>query len=259
MKRGKMISLKREEKGMTVSELAKELNVSEWRVERWEEGELPDSEHLLNLSAVLDIPVEELLRDGDDEEDGAKDLSYGEGYGINGAGMNVSPKVGEPDNYNKGVLKKAENDISTLKETVVATPSGRDGYGIAERVFGYIVMAIFICIVIVTESMQFIDWINRPRELTTENYGDYITVSVDPVRNYNCDEYIVTIEAKEDITDLNMFLEIDFYLYMKGNVEQTVQFSGSIKKGEKLEKRVYLEIFGTYTRYRVRSISGGLA
>ena len=43
MKRGEILTQKRKEKGLSVADLAKELNVSEWKIERWEAGELPDS------------------------------------------------------------------------------------------------------------------------------------------------------------------------------------------------------------------------
>lgn len=59
------ISKKRIEKGLSVTELAEKTGVHEEEAERWESGKLPDSEHLLSLSAVLDVPVEDILCGGD--------------------------------------------------------------------------------------------------------------------------------------------------------------------------------------------------
>ena len=65
MKRGEFLFDKRTKKGLSVSALAKKLGVSEAEVWRWESGALPDSEYLLRLSEVLDIPVEDILQGGD--------------------------------------------------------------------------------------------------------------------------------------------------------------------------------------------------
>lgn len=70
MKRGELLSDKRIEKGFSVSVLAQKLGVAETDVERWEAGELPDSKHLLALSALLDIPVEDILQGGIAAEEG---------------------------------------------------------------------------------------------------------------------------------------------------------------------------------------------
>ena len=70
MKRGEILTQKRKEKGLSVADLAKELNVSEWKIERWEEGELPDSEHLIGISEALDISVEDILLGKSDATDG---------------------------------------------------------------------------------------------------------------------------------------------------------------------------------------------
>lgn len=70
MKRGELLSDKRIEKGFSVSALAQELGVPAEEVERWEAGELPDSEHLLALSELLEISVEDILRGGDNADGG---------------------------------------------------------------------------------------------------------------------------------------------------------------------------------------------
>lgn len=77
MNTGDYLSTKRAEKGLSVSGLAEKLNISEEEVRKWEDGELPDSEHLLALSALLGVSVEDILRGGDahrDEESERQEL-----------------------------------------------------------------------------------------------------------------------------------------------------------------------------------------
>ncbi|HIZ08849.1 MAG TPA: helix-turn-helix domain-containing protein [Candidatus Borkfalkia avicola] len=65
---GDLLENKRREKGLFVQEVAQKLGVSVDEVLRWEAGELPDSAYLLQLSALLDVSVEEILRDVGDGE-----------------------------------------------------------------------------------------------------------------------------------------------------------------------------------------------
>ena len=60
---GKFIYELRKEKGMTQSELAEKMGVTDKSVSRWENGKtLPDISLLLQLSNVLDITLPELLK-----------------------------------------------------------------------------------------------------------------------------------------------------------------------------------------------------
>ena len=62
VKTGKRISNSRKNKNLTQEELASRLGVTPQAVSRWERGNaMPDIEFLMPLSAMLDIPVEDLL------------------------------------------------------------------------------------------------------------------------------------------------------------------------------------------------------
>lgn len=62
VKTGKLISKQRENKGLTVSALAKKLGVSEKEVTEWEKGQkAPDITLLQKLSKVLGVTSDELL------------------------------------------------------------------------------------------------------------------------------------------------------------------------------------------------------
>ena len=62
---GQMIRLARIKKGMTQSDLAGVMNVSQGAVGQWESGiTLPKARNIAKLSEVLEIPVEKLLKAG---------------------------------------------------------------------------------------------------------------------------------------------------------------------------------------------------
>ena len=60
---GKMISLLRTEKGMTQSELAEKMNVTDKAVSKWERDlSCPDINTISKLADVLEVSVDELLQ-----------------------------------------------------------------------------------------------------------------------------------------------------------------------------------------------------
>lgn len=62
---GPMIRDARIRKGMTQAGLAETIGVSQGAVGQWEQGmTIPRPKHIVRLSTLLDIPVEELLKAG---------------------------------------------------------------------------------------------------------------------------------------------------------------------------------------------------
>ena len=62
IKIGKFISAKRKEKGITQSELAEKLLISDRAVSKWENGIcLPDASNIVELCKILDITVNDLF------------------------------------------------------------------------------------------------------------------------------------------------------------------------------------------------------
>ena len=62
---GQRIRLARVTKGLTQAELAERMNVSQGAVGHWEIGyTLPKAGHLVKLSELLEIPIDELLKAG---------------------------------------------------------------------------------------------------------------------------------------------------------------------------------------------------
>ena len=63
VKTGNLIALCRKEKGLTQAALAERLGVSDRAVSKWETGRsLPDADNMLELSRILGITVDELLK-----------------------------------------------------------------------------------------------------------------------------------------------------------------------------------------------------
>lgn len=251
MKRGDFLALKRMEKKLSVADLAREIGVSEFTVERWEEGELPDSAHLLALASALGVTVEDILREESDEsasfadgDNGAFSEERDDGTGYGDA---------EPDEQENADTQSGTDSSESIG------PSGHNGYFAAERKFGYFVFAVFLIAVVITSLIQTIGWINRPRELTIENYNDFITVSISPTTNANPDEYVVKVTAKEDITDLHITVEVYFSGSIDGDRMRTVYLSGNLKKGESVKQTVRLTGYAINTGHEVTYINGGLA
>ena len=63
VKTGNLIAYCRKEKGLTQANLAEQLGVSDRAVSKWETGRsLPDADNMLELSRILGITVDELLK-----------------------------------------------------------------------------------------------------------------------------------------------------------------------------------------------------
>lgn len=251
MDRGKFLYDKREEKGLSVPELAKILNVSEWKIERWEEGELPDSEHLLRLSSILGVSVEEIL---------CGESADATGYGC---AQDESDGYENRDSFGRDTYREEEGGNTTVTgdsvNAVGIQQSGKNGYTASERTFGYFVFTVFVAVVVILLAVQFFGWITRPREITLDNYKDYIEIDVVPTRNFNCDEHILRITAKQDVSGLDITLNVTFHDFLKGDYSETVTLSGDLAEGGTLEKTVKLPFFSFDSGYEVESVTGGLS
>lgn len=262
------LSTKRAEKGLSVSGLAEKLNISEDEVRKWEDGELPDSEHLLALSALLGVSVEDILRGGDahrDEESEQQEpvnSSHSEDLQTSQAEFD-EPAISE-DNAYRGNECGSSQSGNYIRSDCAISPSGRNGYSSAERKFGYIVFAAFIAIIIFISFMRFFSWATRPRELTVDNYKNYIEIEITPARSFNPDEYIVSVTPNARIADFRMTLEVDFRIfdYSSGTgfieFSETVTISGNPEEQETIEQSVRIGEIAFEEGYKVISVSGGL-
>ena len=76
VKTGNLIAYCRKEKGLTQANLAEQLGVSDRAVSKWETGRsLPDAGNMLELSRILGITVDELLKGEKTDEGGFNQMA----------------------------------------------------------------------------------------------------------------------------------------------------------------------------------------
>ena len=295
MKRGELLSDKRIEKGFSVSALAQELGVPAEEVERWEAGELPDSEHLLALSGLLDIPVEDILRGGDNADGadvpdggqiGVADGAQGGGKEAAGAAepQNSGEENADSHRFDFGGVRKERGESSAPEKAAPKesyyeklhkkirysdNPSSPDyrigggeynGYSKGERLFGYVVFAIFTAVIVIMLAVQFTGWLARPRALTMENYRDFIEIDVVPTESFNPDDYVLRVTAKEYITDLRLTVRVKFGHFYDDDFFETVTVSaGVLRKDDTAEETIHISEIAFDRGFEVLSIEGDLA
>ncbi|MBQ8295307.1 MAG: helix-turn-helix domain-containing protein [Clostridia bacterium] len=257
---GYFIKEKRIELGFTVEQFAAEVGVTRFLAEDWENGTIPETQHLLPIANVLKCEVEDLLKGSEPptppqpqekaEEQEERQLSE------------VLPQQKDPQKEEKSYYEELNEKIKDLPTTTQA--SGENGFSAADRKFGYILLAIFVAILLVLFVATWGAYLTRERNLTVENYREYLTIKVLSTRNVNPDTYEVRVTAKNrKIYDLDMEVGVTFRLYgtsLDGNgVVHTVTFDDAdLVEGETVSKVIHLSIMGFECGYEVINISGGL-
>ncbi|MBE5752917.1 MAG: hypothetical protein E7343_02490 [Clostridiales bacterium] len=194
----------------------------------------------------------------------------------------MSEKKSQTEEFNSGQDKKKYCD--TLNEETATTDSstcesvelkGSNGFSDGERKFGFVLCWIVMALIFIINATSVLSIIFRPRELTMENYQDYITVDV-----VNCGtntgtneaEYEIRVSRKEktyDVTNFSMKVEVTFELlpanlpYMQGYDEEiTYQMSFSdflLKENETLVHKLTLpHVLYSENTVTVITVSGGM-
>ncbi|MFQ7077458.1 MAG: helix-turn-helix domain-containing protein [Christensenellaceae bacterium] len=166
----------------------------------------------------------------------------------------------------KSYYEKLHEKMKDIDFDVETYPSGQNGFSAWERKFGYILCSAFIVILLLIRISGLIGYINRDREVTTENYTEYVGVSVNSISSFNPQEYDLSVTAKKRITNFEMTVEVFFHnpfngLYGKDSedISKTVNFSiAVIESGETVTERITLEKIMFDRRFEVISVSGGL-
>ena len=284
MKRGELLSDKRIEKGLSVSALAQKLGVSAAEVERWEAGELPESGHLLALSALLDISVEDILRGGEDaDEAGALEGPSGGAQGSREEDASDAAETqereteaGEPSHrFDFGEVRREQRNGEPLDSDafddirndpafvqVLAREEGEscNGYSSGERKFGYMLFAVFTVVAVIMLAVQFAGWVSRPRELTMENYREFLDIDVVPTESFNPDEYIVRVTAKEVMTNLRITVRVTFWSFRGNEFSETVTVAAAVlSEGGTAGEPIHISEIALDQGFEVLSAEGDLA
>ena len=260
---GKYIREKREALGLTKEELAEKLNVGAYDVDCWEAGFFPSAEFLLPLSDALHIDVEELLS-GEDlaEKDSAAPVSPASSPEVPSTS---SPTAAPAEKSYYEELREEMND--TDWGNVEVSPSGENGFSVGERIFGKILCICFIVVILIIQGTHFFEYLNRERELTLENYREYIEISVyasDGAATgnstvFNPDEYTVRITAREDIGEFSVAIEVTFRNILYEDIVRTVNIGGeSLSEGNTVEETLSFDTVVMETGYEVISVEGKL-
>lgn len=166
----------------------------------------------------------------------------------------------------KSYYEKLHEKMEDIDFDVETYPSGQNGFSSWERKFGYILCSAFIVILLLIQISGLIAYINRDREVTTENYTEYVGVSVRSISSSNSQEYDVTVTAKKKIINFRMTVEVSFYDLFdiafgkdSEDISKTVNFSiAVIESGETVTERITLEKIMFDRTFEVISVSGGL-
>ena len=271
---GEYIRRKREARGLSQAELAEKLGVSTSEISAWEAGFFPEAEYLLPLSAALGVEVEELLsgEDAADGESAAKAV-FVAGQSSEIKSEEVSPKepksseeqAEEPekpeaavnDSANGSGRNKAEPSARPVKsakapaeesyyeklhkklgktdwEKVIEPPSGENGFSDGERRFGKILCICFIILILILQGTRLQSYLQRDRELTLENYRQYIEISVHPAGEgpvyTDLTEQVLEVTAKKEIRDFSISVKVCFSYTLSGDSENTVFREAQIRE-----------------------------
>ena len=165
-------------------------------------------------------------------------------------------------------LREKMND--TDWENIEVPHSGENGFSVGERIFGKILCICFIVVFLIIQGTHFFEYLNRERELTLENYREYIEISVYATGGQNGfvtnpDEYAVRITAKEDIGEFSVVVEASFrdIRFIVGesteDIVRTVNIGGeSLSKGNAVEETLSFDTVVMETGYEVISVEGKL-
>ena len=174
--------------------------------------------------------------------------------------------------YEKLNEQIAKTDYANYEFAEPAT--GSNGFTDGERKFGFILCAIVIALVVLINVIPVFAFIFRPRELTEENYRDYLNVEVVACgtnAGTNQSEYEIRVSRKEnsyDISNFSMTVEVKFELvlsnsYVQGyekEIEYQLSFSNFLfEADEVIVRKVTLpHVLYTDKSLTVVAVSGGM-
>ena len=214
---GNFIKFKREELGLTIEQFCATLGVSRSIVESWENGEIHETQYLVPISRVLHASVDELLKGRQESlEEPLENIATS-------AALKTEPIAFQSTEQPPVAVKQEKGYYEKLNEKISKTdyanyqsiePHGEDGFGDGERKFGFILCGLMLAIVLLINVVNIFNFVTRPRELTLENYRQFLEVDVSALSSVkNEGLYEVRISKKKnayDVENLQITVEIEF-------------------------------------------------
>jgi transcriptional regulator with XRE-family HTH domain len=233
---GNFIKFKREELGLTIEQFCATLGVPRSIVESWEKGEIPETQYLVPISQVLHASVDELLKGRqENEEEKVESVLVTPALKTEQASFPQAKQNPPTIQEEKGYYEKLNEKISKTDYANYQSiePHGEDGFGDGERKFGFILCGLMLAIVLLINVVNIFNFVTRPRELTLENYRQFLEVDVSALSSANNKGlYEVRISKKKnayDVENLQITVEIEFQKLMNnspnidGNPKETRQ------------------------------------
>lgn len=213
---GNFIKFKREELGLTIEQFCATLGVPRSIAESWEKGEIPETQYLVAISQVLHTSVDELLKGRQEcveeplENVATSPALKTEQTAFPQAKQNpptIQEEKGYYEKLNEKILKTDYANYQSIE------PHGEDGFGDGERKFGFILCGLMLAIVLLINVVNIFNFVTRPRELTLENYRQFLEVDVSALSSVNEGLHEVRISKKKnayDVKNLQITVEIEF-------------------------------------------------
>lgn len=149
--------------------------------------------------------------------------------------------------------------IPTALQARCGIGSGCNGYSSGERIFGYMLFAVFTVVAVIMLAVQLAGWVSRPRELTMENYGDFVEIDIVAAESFNPDEYIVRVTAKEVMTNLRITVRVTFWSFRGNEFSETVTVAAAVlSEGGTAEEPIHISEIALDRGFEVLSVEGDL-
>ncbi len=203
---GNFIRLKRQELGLTIEQFCAEVGVQRFLLERWENGEAPETQYLIAISKVLQTSVDELLK-GLDTPVEEETLEKIEPNSVVVAEAKPQEEKGYYESLNEQIAKTDYSHYESVE------PKSENGFSDGERKFGFILCAFMIALIIFINVSNAFTFLSRPRELTVENCKQFLEIRVSAENSVNEGKFEVRLTRKKksyDVKNLQLTVQIEF-------------------------------------------------
>lgn len=229
-------------------------------------GQDPEQEERPDLQEPQpDTPVAQPDLPSDDRGAGRKE----EQADVGGAFENAQSEGAAKTTEEEPLIEKGEesgnidaDDPLSEEDSLFDEPLMRNGFTKTERILGYAAGAVFILIVLLNILSSVIAYAKRDRELTMENYKNYIEIDSEPVGNFNIDTIEITVTFKAHVSDFKLSLTLTFSEMLgSGGYVTDISFSQKdCEQEEVLRKQIALDgyKYSPFAKIQVNSVSGGL-
>ena len=156
-------------------------------------------------------------------------------------------------------VKNVDVDISEEEYDAISIPGVYSiGFHSFERKIGYWICIFFLLFLSIYGIKGAIEYANRPRELTLENYRQYIEVDFSYDSNTNPKGVCFIVRAKETVLDLKVAIVFS-YGKINDRQEKTITIVAErLEKGEQVSEYAEKEYSEILNSYSVEFVQGGL-